>query len=71
MIPYIVLSFFGGVALGFIICHGLIKKFARNLHFCSSTGRLLQSISEDGIINVINQKSASYDTSSTERYLCS
>lgn len=42
MIPYIVLSFFGGVALGFIICHDLIKKFARNLHFCSSTGRLLQ-----------------------------
>ncbi len=42
MIPYIVWSFSGGVALGFIICHDLIKKFARNLHFCSSTGRLLQ-----------------------------
>ncbi len=40
MIPYIVWSFSGGVALGFIICHDLIKKFARNLHFCSSTGRL-------------------------------
>ncbi|HBZ3184930.1 TPA: hypothetical protein MHM71_05965 [Klebsiella pneumoniae] len=71
MIPYIVLSFSGGVALGFIICHDLIKKFARNLHICSFTGRLLQSISEDDIINVINQKRASYDTSSTERYLCS
>lgn len=40
MIPYIVLSFSGGVALGFIICHDLIKKFARNLHFCSSTDLL-------------------------------
>lgn len=26
MIPYIVLSFSGGVALGFIICHDLIKQ---------------------------------------------
>ena len=26
MIPYIALSFSGGVALGFIICHDLIKQ---------------------------------------------
>lgn len=38
MIPYIVLSFSGGVVLGFIICHDLIKQELKTKHYVSVSG---------------------------------